>query len=386
MLPKAEAAYFAIADISGYTSFLAAVELDHAQDIIADFMETVVKALRPPFRLAKFEGDAAFVYAIADKVDGSVLQDAIEGAYFKFRRRLRNVRQASACECRACVAMGDLDFKFVVHHGEMVKQKMSGREELAGRDVILVHRLLKNAVGDKIAGRAYALYSDAAMCAMGVDPVAQGLIAHHETIDVIGEVTLWVRDLEAAWGQEDARIRTEVTRADAHAILEFDIAAPRQIVWEYLTVPGQWLKWWDADDIHEVSGKGRRGVGTTNHCMHGKNTNIEETLDWRPVDYYTVGIALPIPGSPRIVMTRALSDGLNGTTHLELRIAKPKPKDIAFIDGAGAKFAERMTQAIAGLRSMVEGKRADLSGVEEPAPKPSTGRFLTEPVKSEARR
>ena len=38
MLPKPELAYFAIADISGYTSFLAGVELDHAQDIIADFM------------------------------------------------------------------------------------------------------------------------------------------------------------------------------------------------------------------------------------------------------------------------------------------------------------------------------------------------------------
>jgi hypothetical protein len=35
MLPKPELAYFAIADISGYTSFLAGVELDHAQDIIA---------------------------------------------------------------------------------------------------------------------------------------------------------------------------------------------------------------------------------------------------------------------------------------------------------------------------------------------------------------
>ena len=70
MLPKPELAYFAIADISGYTSFLAGVELDHAQDIIADFMDKVVKGLRPPFRLAKFEGDAAFVYAVAEKVDG----------------------------------------------------------------------------------------------------------------------------------------------------------------------------------------------------------------------------------------------------------------------------------------------------------------------------
>ena len=43
MLPKPELAHFAIADISGYTSFLADVELDHAQDIIADFMDTVAE-------------------------------------------------------------------------------------------------------------------------------------------------------------------------------------------------------------------------------------------------------------------------------------------------------------------------------------------------------
>jgi hypothetical protein len=172
MLPKPELAFFAIADISGYTSFLAGVELDHAQDIIADFMDTVVKGLRPPFRLAKFEGDAAFVYAVAEKVDSSLLQDTIESAYFKFRRRLRDVKQASTCECKACVAMSNLDFKFVVHRGEMVKQKMGGREELAGRDVILVHRLLKNAVGEKAGGRAYALYSDACIQTMGIDPSA----------------------------------------------------------------------------------------------------------------------------------------------------------------------------------------------------------------------
>ncbi len=78
MLAKPESACFVIADISGYTSFLADVELDHAHDIIADVMDTVLRRLRPPFRLAKFEGDAAFVYAVTDKVDGSVLQDAIE--------------------------------------------------------------------------------------------------------------------------------------------------------------------------------------------------------------------------------------------------------------------------------------------------------------------
>ena len=60
MLPKPESACFVIAEYSGYTSFLAGVALDHAHDNIADVMHTVLRRLlRPPFRLAKFEGDAA---------------------------------------------------------------------------------------------------------------------------------------------------------------------------------------------------------------------------------------------------------------------------------------------------------------------------------------
>jgi uncharacterized protein YndB with AHSA1/START domain len=381
MLPKPELAYFAIADISGYTSFLAGVELDHAQDIIADFMDTVVKGLKPFFRLAKFEGDAAFVYAIADKVDGSLLQDAIESAYFKFRRRLRDVKQASACECKACVAMGSLDFKFVVHHGEMVKQKMGGREELAGRDVILVHRLLKNTVNEKLGGRAYALYSDACIETMGIDPVAQGLTEHHETIDIIGDVKLWLCDLDEAWGKENQRVRVEVTRADAYMIWDFEIAAPRQIVWEYFTTPEQRQKWFPADAIIENTGNKRRGAGAVNHCMHGKDANIEEVLDWRPSDYFTISTLLPIPGTPKIVWTYAFQDRGDGATHIEMRFAKPKPKDQAFVDQAAAKFKERITKAIGNLRAMLEAQQPSSPVVDEPPLMGSSERFLTEPMK-----
>ena len=381
MLPNPKSAYFVIADISGYTSFLARVELDHAQDIIADLMDTVVKGLRPPFRLAKFEGDAAFVYAATAKIDGSMLQDLIEQAYFKFRRRLRDIKQASMCECKACAAMGDLDFKFVAHHGEMVKQKMGGREELAGRDVILVHRLLKNTVGEKIGSRAYAVYSDACARTVGIDPVAQGLVEHHETIDIIGDVKLWLSDLTEAWRKENEQTRVEITREDAYAILEFDFAAPRQALWEYLTVPSQWQRWWPTDALVEHSGNRRRGVGTQVHCMHGKDAIIEELLDWRPFDYFTLSAQLPIPGAPKVVMTRALRDLPDGTTHLEMRIAKPKAKDKAFLDQVAPKFAEDVTKGIETLRQLLEGQQTSVAVIDEPALKSSNERFLTEPVK-----
>jgi uncharacterized protein YndB with AHSA1/START domain len=206
-------------------------------------------------------------------------------------------------------------------------------------------------------------------------------VEHHETIDIIGDVRLWLRDLEEAWKQENDRTRVEVTQKDAYAIFDFDIAAPRQTVWEYLTVPGQWQKWWPTDAIIENSGNGRRGVGTKNHCMHGKDAIVEELLDWRPFDYFTVSTLLPIPGAPKVLMTRAVEERPNGTTHLEMRIAKPKAKDKAFVDQIGSKFKEDLTKAIGNLRRMLEGEQAPVAVIDEPPLMPSNERFLTEPVK-----
>jgi len=380
MLSKPEAACFVIADITGYTSFLAGVELEHAQDIIADVMGTVVKCLRPPFRLAKLEGDAAFVYAAADKIDGSALQDAIESAYIAFRKRLRNVKQASSCTCAACSQMQKLDLKFVSHQGEFIKQRMAGREEIAGRDVIVVHRLLKNAVSERLGGHAYALYSDACIQAMGIDPAAQGLVEHREQIDIIGDVKCWVRDLEEAWKRENDSQRNEVTRDKAAMVIEFDIAAPRPVVWEHFTRPGLRTKWRGADEVREASESGRRGVGTTNHCMHGAQAIIEEVLDWRPFDYLTLTTLVPLPGAPKVLMSYRFSETAGGGTHIAILLAKPKPKDKEFLEKVGGNFKTHITDEVAALRLMLEGQGADPAAVEEAALPASAERFLTQPV------
>src|SRR3954453_6173679 len=105
MLTQSEPACLVIADITGYTSYLAGVELDHAQDILADLIDTVVGSLRPTFRLPKLVGGAAFTYVTPATVDGSALMDTIERTYFAFRRRLRDIGQASVCDCNACIRM-----------------------------------------------------------------------------------------------------------------------------------------------------------------------------------------------------------------------------------------------------------------------------------------
>ena len=163
-------------------------------------------------------------------------------------------------------------------------------------------------------------------------------------------------------------------------VIEFDIAAPRPTVWEYFTLPGQRPKWRGADEVRETAQGGRRGVGTTNHCMHGAHAIIEEVLDWRPFDYLTLTTLLPMPDAPKVLMTYAFSESAGGGTHIEIRVAKPKPKDQAFLEQVGAEFQKHITSEVATLRLMIEGTVGSAGGVEEAALPVSAERFLTQPV------
>src|SRR4051794_2436538 len=223
-----------VADISGYTEYLSTVEIDHAQDILADLIGTVVTSLRPAFRLAKLEGDAAFCFAPAEKFDGSSLLDTIEHCYFSFRRRRRDVRQATSCECNACVRIPNLNLKFVVHHGLALRQRMAGREELLGSDVILVHRLLKNDIVEKLHVPAYVALTDKLVEQTDIKPLELGMVEHTETYEHIGEVKMWVHDLERRWQEEDARKRVYVETDDSVFANATSIDAPPQVVWDFM--------------------------------------------------------------------------------------------------------------------------------------------------------
>ena len=384
MLNRPEPACLVIADISGYTSYLAGVELDHAQDILADLVDTVVGALRPTFRLAKLEGDAAFAYAITEAVDPSLLQDQVEGCYFAFRRRLRDIRQASSCECNACILIPSLDLKLIVHHGAIGRQRIAGQEELVGSDVIVVHRLLKNSVEANLGVRAYALYTEACLRASGVDdPASLGLREHRETYEVIGEVVGWVRDLDGAWIAEQERARVRVEPKDALWELERLLPAPPAVVWEYLTSPALRIRWQaGVTAVQEDAPTGRRGVGTTNHCIHGKDAIVEEILDWRPPAYRTLRFQMPYPGFPKMTMTDTLEPDGEGT-RLTVRLLRPRStREREAIAGARGMLEAAYAAGFENLLRLLEAERADRSAAAE-TPEPElprgAGRHL-EPI------
>jgi uncharacterized protein YndB with AHSA1/START domain/class 3 adenylate cyclase len=371
MISAAQPTTFLIADISGYTGYLADVELDHAQDILADLVGAVVSALRPNFRLAKLEGDAAFTFMSAETIDGSMLLDTIERCYFGFRRRRRDVRQATACECNACVRIPDLDLKFVVHHGEAISQKVAGRQELLGSDVIVVHRLLKNDVVERLGLPAYALISQACIDASDIDPAALGMIPHTETYDRIGDVAGWVHDLERRWQEEEARGRVRVSPEEAILDLAIRTPVPPQVAWEFLTKPGQRMSWqpWVTSVAIEGAQGGRRGVGSSNHCMHGKDAVIEEILDWRPYDYVTDRTILETPSGPvRSLHTIELEPVTNGTV-IHLRFAAPKTKrEQALMEHIGPAYGAALESGIPTLLALLDAELAARDAGRGPEP------------------
>jgi len=368
-----EKACLLIADISGYTEYLSGVEIDHAQDILADLISTVVTSLRPNFQLSKLEGDAAFCFAPAEEVDGSILLDTIERCYFSFRRRRRDVRQATSCECNACTRIPDLNLKFVAHHGLVIRQNIAGSEELLGADVIAVHRLLKNDIIGQLQIPAYAAFSDRLVQEMGIDPVALGMASHAETYEHIGEIKLWVHDLERRWQEEDQRRRVLVEPADAVFEMTDDVPAPPQVVWEFVTTPGRRMEWQAAGGVtgvtEQLAAGGRRGVGAVNHCMHGPDAIIEEILDWRPFDYFTDRSTMG-GGGPTFISSYEFEPTASGT-RVTLRIGKPDTEaEMAMLAQLGPMFADGISKSMAVLKGAAADEATERTSgrVEPPLP------------------
>jgi hypothetical protein len=114
---------------------------------------------------------------------------------------------------------------------------------------------------------------------MDVDVSALGMRASSETYEHIGAVPVWVHDLGRRWQEEESRTRVIVDERQAVYGFDTPTSAPPQIVWEFVTPPGRRITWQlGVTGVELTATRNRRGVGATNHCMHGKDASIEEIL------------------------------------------------------------------------------------------------------------
>lgn len=292
--------YLVMADIAGYTAFFAGTELEHAQGIIEELTRLIRERLVPPLRFVKLEGDAVFCYADSFAFDdGERLLELIEVCYRDFSDRLFDMARSSTCGCDACAAIDTLDLKFVVHYGAFIVQQDAGVEDLAGPDVILVHRLLKNSITEETGCRAYAFFTEPCLQRL---PASLNLPKHAETYESLGETSGGVHDLKPVLEQMREERREFVGADGADFEWTFEFPVPPPVLWQYCVDPDKRLRWQTMQTALETTpnSRGRLGVGAISHCAHGGGYDlIRHYVDWRPFRYFTWRTE-PISGSDRL--------------------------------------------------------------------------------------
>lgn len=167
-----------IADIGGYTRFMKVHRwnLAHAQLAVAGLLEAVIDQAGP-LELVKLEGDAAFFWL---KDSRKSTWDELANIFTAMRNAFVAKRDTlvaeRTCSCDACQQVDQLRLKFVAHEGEVAEQRVKRFVELAGVDVILVHRMLKN----DVPVPEYVLFTEAVHSALGDEVKARAQKLDHD--------------------------------------------------------------------------------------------------------------------------------------------------------------------------------------------------------------
>ncbi len=189
--------YLLLADISGYTGFMAGVEQEHGVDfgagipaaysVLGALLDAVIGGVEPEFALVKLEGDAVFAAAPAATLDGEGdrVLEKLGTMYRAFVDSRTRAIPSSDHICTACPAVASLDLKAVLHRGPAVRQTVGSGSDLLGPAVTVAHRLLKNTIRERIGSRPYLFITDAAATGLGLSEVG---LAHREQYADAGSI------------------------------------------------------------------------------------------------------------------------------------------------------------------------------------------------------
>lgn len=317
--------YLILADISGFTSYLAGSELDHANDILGELLNLIAERFPPLLTVVEFEGDCVYARADAAAIPGGdVLLEVLESTYVAFRDRVEAIKRGTTCQCNACRLIPTLDLKFIVHFGEYALMRMGGVEKPIGSAVNQAHRLSKNSVTEETGWRAYILLTEPAAVQLGLECSAmrRGIEQHAH----LGDIATFSYDLGQRYRERTAARRVMVAPKEAHATFTVDVRAAPPLVWDWLNDPQKRLEW-EETHIEAHKAGGRRGMGASNHCLHGKNAaTIQTIVDWRPFDYFTYSSRDSDKPEPDMMLTYELTPIPTGTrVNVRMQLLLPGP-------------------------------------------------------------
>jgi len=345
--------HLVLADISGYTSFVADTELEHSREILNELLETLVRGLAEHLRIGQIEGDA--IFALGETIPEDP-QAWLEGIFIRFHRHLNAIKRVSTCPCKACVSVGGLTLKFICHWGEYLPQSFLGKETFVGNAVNQVHRLLKNSV----PSREYLLATKETLEHFPAG-MRELFRPHREKYD-LGTVECGWIDLSHL--RTDPRTDEEVKVIDdAHAVVrsELTVDASKDRVWALLTDFRARQRWMGVERMDYEPGARGTMVGGEYHCIHGQgeSTIFRIMQARRPAE-----LTMVMQFGPAVVWnTIALEELDEGKTRIVSRYHFDAPPGTEDFRAFGTQLLNDYEQRYAvGIREMIA------AGAEASAP------------------
>lgn len=139
-------AFLFMPDISGFTKFVGETEIEHSTHIIRELLEIIINENRLEMELMEIEGDAVFFYRLNAIPKVNEIINQARHTFEKFHQHLLKYESRRICQCGACRTVNNLTLKFIIHAGYVSSYSINKHFKLIGKDVILLHRLLKNSV------------------------------------------------------------------------------------------------------------------------------------------------------------------------------------------------------------------------------------------------
>ncbi|HET7701306.1 MAG TPA: DUF2652 domain-containing protein [Candidatus Limnocylindria bacterium] len=308
-----------LADISGYTSYMAGTEHEHSIEILRELIETIATSFDGRLRIDQLEGDA--LCATTQRTDPQIVT-WLEETFARYHRRLRDIRELTTCPCRACASVGGLGLKFIAHRGMFSRQRIGQAIQLYGTDVNLVHRLAKNTV----PLREY-LFATAALLGGWPAAARAGFVSAPQTYDV-GVVEAAYRDLGSV---RDAALRdrvVEVRPQDARRTYRFRYRTTPDRLWRVLMDPESQRRSLGVPRVDLVPGAKGTLLGAEYHCRHGKDLqgrSVFRVTGCAAPEFVTMYMDFPLLG--HIYRTDRLRDE-DGVTVNEVRVTWERPRGI----------------------------------------------------------
>lgn len=305
-----------LADISGYTSYMAGTEHEHSIEILRELIETIANSFDGRLRIDQLEGDA--LCATTERT-GPEIVGWLEETFTRYHQRLRDIRELTTCPCRACASVGGLGLKFIVHRGMFSRQRIGQAVQLYGTDVNLVHRLAKNTV----PLREYLMATSAALAGWP-GALREAFVSAPQTYDV-GTVDAAYRDLAPVRAAALADRVIEVRPEDALRSYEHRYAASPERVWHVLMDPECRRRVLGVPRVDLIPGARGTSLGAEYHCRHGKDLqgkSVFRVTGCEVPEFVTQYMEIPILG--HVYRTdRLRAEG--GTTVNEVRLAWVRP-------------------------------------------------------------